>query len=111
MNYKHPGEYQHFDHDSFHELPDTITGINSSFHLRRDHVVLERDMIGYLSYNFENEKNLEISSLELFYSRLYAQTEEYQKQILNDKFPVTPRSAYEEHRNIKSIFAIELFNM
>lgn len=111
LNYKHSGDYQHFDHDTFYALPDTITGINSSYHLRRDYVVFEKDKMGYLSYNYENEKNLEISSLELFYSILYEQIEEYQKQILSDKFNPTPRRAYDEYRNIKSISAIELFDM
>lgn len=111
LNYKHPSEYQHFDHDTFYELPDTITGINSSYHLRRDYVVFERDMMGYMSYNYENEKKLEISSLELFFSIIYSQIEDYQRQKLNEKFVLSPRSAYEESRNLKSISAIELFEM
>lgn len=111
FNYKHPGQYQHFDHDTFYELPDTITGISNSYHLRRDYVVFERDMMGYTSFNYENEKNLEISSLELFFSIVYRQVENYQKEKLNESFILASRSAYEESRNLKSIFAIELFEM
>ena len=111
LNYKHPGDYQQFDHDTFYELPDTITGINNSFHLRRDYVVFDRDMMGYMSYNYENEKNLEISSLQLFFSEVYNKVETHMRGKLKDTFHLAPRSAYEENRSLKSIFAIELFDM
>ncbi|MFK7810667.1 MAG: DUF6602 domain-containing protein [Saprospiraceae bacterium] len=111
QNYTHPGDYQEFDHDTFQYLPDTITGINSSFHLRKDYVVFESDMMGYTSYNYENEKNLEISSLELFYLKIYSDVEEYlNTKISNSEFTYS-RKGYGEERKLKSIFAIELFHM
>ena len=110
-NYKHPGEYQSFDHDTFHELPDTITGIGNSYHLRKDHVVFDRDMIGYSSYNYETEAGVDISSLELFYSRIYKQVESYLKSKISNNFKITERIEYHENRELKSVFAIELFDM
>ena len=111
QSYKHPGDYQLFDHDTFYELPMTITGINSSFHLRRDYVIFERDAMGYLSYNYENESNLDISSLELFYSNIYAEVTHYLSQKVAENHQITSRDEYHESRNLKSISAIELFDM
>ena len=111
QSYKHPGDYQLFDHDTFYELPMTITGINNSFHLRRDYVVFERDAMGYLSYNYENESNLDISSLELFYSNIYAEVTHYLSQKVAENHQITSRDDYHEARNLKSISAIELFGM
>lgn len=110
-NYKHPGDYQSFDHDTFYELPDTITGISNSYYLRRDYVVFDRDMMGYLSYNYETEKNVDISSLELFYSKIYREVETYLKSKIVSEYKMTSREEYQESRNLKSLFAIELFDM
>jgi hypothetical protein len=110
-SYTHLGEYQLFDHDTFYELPMTITGINNSFHLRRDYVVFERDAMGYLSYNYENESNLDISSLELFYSNIYAEVSQYLSQKIDESHQITSRDDYHESRNLKSVSAIELFDM
>lgn len=110
-NYKHPGDYQSFDHDTFYELPDTITGISNSYYLRRDYVVFDRDMMGYLSYNYETEKNVDISSLELFYSNIYREVETYLKSKIVSEHKITSREEYQESRNLKSLFAIELFDM
>lgn len=110
-SYKHTGDYQLFDHDTFHELPDTITGINKSYHLGKDYVVFDRDMIGYTSYNYDNEKNVDISSLELFYSKIYGQIESYLQEKISSDYKIKERSKYQENRNLKSLFAIELFDM
>jgi len=53
---KHKGDYQKFDHDTFQYLPDAITGINSTFHLRKDYVIFDRDAKGYLSYHSPTEQ-------------------------------------------------------
>lgn len=111
QNYKHTGDYQFFDHDTFYELPDTITGISNSYHLRRDYVVFERDMMGYLSYNYETEENVDISSLELFYSNIYGQEENYLNSKISSKHKMKSRKDYQESRSLKSLFAIELFDM
>ncbi len=42
-SYRHIGDYQKFDHDTFQNLPDVITGINSSYHLEKDYVTFESD--------------------------------------------------------------------
>lgn len=109
-SYKHSGDYQSFDHDTFYELPDTITGISHSYHLRRDYVIFERDMMGYLSYNYETEKNVDISSLELFYVNIYIQVEDYFKTKISNEYKMISRDEYHESRNLKSLSAIELFD-
>lgn len=111
QNYSHPGDYQLFDHDTFYELPDTITGISHSYHLRRDYTIVERDMMGYLSYEYETEKNIDISSLEIFYFNIYKQVENYLKTKIPINHKITSRTEYQETRNLKKILAIELFDM
>jgi len=111
QKYKHPGEYQQFDHDTFYELPDTITGIKKSYHLRKDYVVFERDAMGYSSYNYETENNVDISALELFYANVYKQVECYLNSKTKNKHEMTTREEYQENRKLKSISAIELFDM
>ena len=110
-NYEHPGEYQLFDHDTFGYLPDTITGINASFHLAKDMVITERDQIGYSSYNYLNEDDLDISSLELFYMEIYSEVETYLNFNRPEEFKLRPRTEFGEKHNLKSIFAIPLFDM
>lgn len=68
-------------------------------------------MMGYLSYNYETEKNVDISSLELFYSNIYGQVENYLKTKVSSEYKMTSRDEYSESRNLKSLFAIELFDM
>ena len=110
-NFKHTGDYNCFDHDTFYELPDTITGINSSYHLRKDYVVFDRDMMGYMSYNYETEKNIDVSSLELFFSNVYNEVETY----LNSKLPkghkLSSRDKDGESKNLKSRSVIGLFDI
>jgi len=107
LTYKHKGEYQKFDHDTFQFLPDEITGINNSYHLKKDAVVFERDMIGYSSFFYENEQGTEINALENFYLSIYGVVENHnsaQNNVSN-----TSRQAYFNKRNLKNYFAIELF--
>lgn len=70
-NFKHTEEYQEFDHDTFQYLPDTLTGIKSSYHLEKEYVTIEGDMMGYISYNYTDNTNVDISSLELFFKSIY----------------------------------------
>ncbi len=111
QNYKHFGEYQSFDHDTFHELPETITAINTSYHLKKDYVIFDRDMMGYLSYNYKNNKNIDISSLELFYSNIYEEVENYLKTKIPSDYKMTLRHEHHENKSLKSISAIGLFDM
>lgn len=76
-NYKHPGEYQQFDHDTFYWLPDEITGINPSFHLSKDGVITDRDQMGYTSYFFDGLDGSEISALENFFLSIYRTVESH----------------------------------
>lgn len=85
-NYKHPGAYQQFDHDTFQWLPDEITGVNPSFHLRKDGVITEQDQMGYTSYFFEGMDGEEISALENFFLSIYHTVETYiDKNFANGK--------------------------
>lgn len=107
-SFKHPGEYQKFDHDTFHYLPDVITGINSSFHLKKDYVTFDSDKMGYTSYNYLDNTDKDISSLELFYQEIFAKTFNYISKKRNMENIV---DSLKNDRKLKSIFAIELFDM
>ena len=106
-SFKHPGEYQKFDHDTFQNLPDVITGINSSFHLKKDYVAFESDKMGYTSYNYLDNTNNDISSLELFYRDIFSKTFNY----LSRKSDAENIDTLKNDQTLKSIFAIELFDM
>lgn len=110
-NFKHSGEYQKFDHDTFHYLPDTITGIRSSYHLGKDYVVFERDMMGYTSYNYLDNTDKDISSLELFFKDVYNSVFLYNLSKTTSEFQREKQFKIIQTTNLKSIFAIELFNM
>ena len=111
QNYKHPGDYQKFDHDTFHYLPDVITGIQASYHLRKDHVVFERDMMGYTAYNYVDSTDKDISSLELFFKNIYSSIFNYNMEKIDSNFKVSRDFNIVNDSNLKSIFAIELFDM
>ncbi len=108
-SYKHEGDYQFFDHDTFQLLPDEITGINESFHLKKDYVILDRDTIGYSSWFYEDSEGLDINALQQFYLSLYSLVESYIESNFK-KIKIENRSNYYKMK-LKSILAIELFDM
>jgi hypothetical protein len=102
--------YQEFDHDTFHYLPDSITGINSSYHLQKDYVTLfGRDMMGYLSYNYIDNTDKDISSLELFYRDIFAHV--IRSFLAGMDQGNNLERDLKKDRNLKSVSAIELFYM
>ncbi|AMV42290.1 DUF6602 domain-containing protein [Paraburkholderia caribensis] len=121
-NYKHPGAYQEFDHDTFQWLPDEITGVNPSFHLTKDAVITDQDQMGYTSYFFEGMDGSEISALENFFLSIYRTVEIYieknfrnrgvrnQGDMLQSDRRAMERSDYHS-RQTKYFFAIPLFDM
>lgn len=110
-NFKHPGEYQMFDHGTFQDLPDTITGIQSSYHLEKDYVTFDRDMMGYSSYNYRDNTNKDISSLELFFKSIYDKVLGYNLSKTDREFRKQSDFEIKREGNLQSIFAIELFDM
>ncbi|WP_353176469.1 DUF6602 domain-containing protein [Delftia acidovorans] len=76
-NYKHIGEYQEFDHDTYQYLPDVIAGLNESYYLKKSAVITDRDMYGYMSYFYNDMKGTEISALQHFYISLRDIVDEY----------------------------------
>jgi hypothetical protein len=110
-SFKHPGEYQEFDHDTFHNLPDVITGIDSSYHLAKDYVTFESDKMGYTSYNYVDNTDKDISSLELFYKSILGSVRSYFTGNLDIQSESANSIEKNNERQLKSIFAIELFNM
>jgi hypothetical protein len=110
-SFKHKGSYQQFDHDTFQFLPDEITGINNSYHLKKDYVVFDRDMMGYSSYFFENEEGTEISALQNFYISVYSLIEEYNDKARKSEFSRIDRDSYYRKGDLRNYFAIELFDM
>lgn len=109
--YHHEGEYQLFDHDTFESLPDEITGINHSFHLQKDSVVIDRDMMGYSSFFYENEKGADISALEIFYLSVHRKVNQYLISVDNNYNNQNNIEAYFGTRVLSNYFAIELFDM
>jgi len=110
-NYNHPGEYQEFDHDTFQYLPDVMVGINSSYFLCKDYVISEGDMKGYTSYNYLDNTNKDISSLELFYKDIYENVFGYLSKKASEEFNRTSHFSLKSDKTLKSFFAIELFNI
>lgn len=108
-SYKHPGDYQHFDHDTYQFLPDEITGLGSSYHLKKDYVITDRDEMGYLSYFFSDNGGDAISSLELFFISIYSLVENHIQQKSNTK--LAARSDFLKSKASRSISAISLFRM
>jgi len=108
-SYQHKSDHQIFDHDTFQYLPDEITGINESYHLRKDSVITDRDMIGYSSWFYEDSKGSEINALQHFYTSVRSTVDEY---IEINYRNITPHKQDDlSNLKLKSIFAIELFDM
>ncbi|WP_462384116.1 DUF6602 domain-containing protein [Pseudomonas sp. Marseille-QA0892] len=108
-SYQHDGNYQLFDHDTFQYLPDEITGINESYHLRKDSVITDRDMIGYSSWFYEDSKGTEINALQHFYTSVRIKIDEYIESNYKNTSP--QKQSIRSNLKLKSIFAIELFDM
>jgi hypothetical protein len=108
--YKHEGNYQMFDHDTFQLLPDEITGINESYHLTKDYVIIDRDAIGYSSRYYEDLKGTDINALQIFFTSVYQAVESHiELNYINTK-SLPKRAAYHKN-NLVSIRAFELFEM
>jgi hypothetical protein len=109
LKYKHPGTYQQFDHDTFQYLPDEITGLSNSFHLKKSYVVIDRDAVGYDSWFFQNKEGTEISALQNFLTSISDTIENYyeKKQSRQLAYMSEVKSDY----TLQSYQAFELFDM
>lgn len=109
QSYKHEGDYQSFDHDTYQYLPDEITGINKSFHLRKDSVITDKDMVGYSSWFYEDSEGSEINALQNFYKSVSEAVDSY----ISKNYRNIKRQSKDVHKDMRlnSIFAIELFDM
>jgi len=103
-SYKHEDGRRQFDHDTFQMLPWEITGINSSYHLKQDYVVGNRDEMGYSSFVFNNEAGTEINALQHFYMSIYDRVTD-----LASDSPIGGE-AY-ERKSFKDYWAFGLFDM
>ena len=111
QSFKHRGEYQEFDHGTFLSLPDEITGINNSYHLKKDYVINDRDMMGYSSFFFADEEGTEISALQNFYISIYSLVEEYNDSNSKSDKKRVSRDTYYKKGDLKKYSAIALFDM
>lgn len=104
-SYKHKGDYQEFDHDTFQTLPDEITGLNKSYHLKKDAIITDGDYIGYTSYFFEGSDGTEINALYHFFSSIH--------ELVKKHTENTKESTNRKQKIIwpSKILAIPLFNM
>lgn len=57
----------------------------------------ERSMIGCLLHNYDNEKNVYISLLELFYSNIHKEVEIYLKSKILNEHKMTSKIEYEKN--------------
>lgn len=101
------GEYT-YDHDTFQYLPEEITGINSSYHLKQDYVDTGADTHGYSSYFFDNNEGTEINALQHFYLSIYQRVENYIERTTLVKYPASRKSYFPA--KFQSYFAFGLFN-
>lgn len=106
QSYRHTGQYQAFDHDTFQLLPDEIVGLDHSYLLFRDYVVTDTDCLGYLSFFFEDLEGSAINALELFFLSIYDQVETYLQAYTPKK--LEPRQAHHAERKLEKALAIEL---
>ncbi len=107
--YKLKGDWPSFDHDTFQMLPDGITGINSSYHLKQDYVTYDRDEMGYSSFFFNNEEGTEMNALQHFYMSIYDKVAAYQGNRNSTDLPVGGEGY--QRKTFKSYFAFGLFDM
>ena len=107
LSFKHLGESEEFDHDTFQYLPDAITAINTSFFLKKDLITFDSDKIGYSSHQFSDKTNKSISSLEIFYKDIFEIVFKY----INSKAPIQKNHNFTSNGKLESISAIELFDM
>lgn len=111
MTYHKNINYKYYDHDTFQLLPDEIIGLNKSFVLKKEYVIIDRDCKGYNSYFFENKKGNDVCSLELFYESIYSQVISYNSQYSQRNNIKNEYQTYFDSRNLKKISAIELFEI
>lgn len=109
QSYRHPGQYQRFDHDTFQLLPHEIVGLNRPYLLHRDLVDTGSDHLGYLSFFFKDQEGTAINALELFFLSIY--------QIVEDRLQgqstseIQRRFRYHSERETAKVAAIALFEM
>jgi hypothetical protein len=96
-----------YDHDTFELLPDEITGIDKSYHLKQDYAITDRDTKGYSSFFYVNEEGTEINALQHFYLSIYRLVERHIRSFLPD-YDLPNREHYFK-KSFDSYFAIELF--
>ena len=108
-SYKHPGDYQSFDHDTFQYLPDAITALKESYHLRKSAVISDSDEIGYSSWFYDDAQGSEINALQIFYESINQHVSEYIDNFYRKKRKEQTPAA--DKRSLKSISAIPLFHM
>lgn len=110
QTYPHPGDYKQFDHDTFHFLPDEITGLDQSYYLKKSYVIHDADAVGYLSHFFEDLKGTPINALEQFFLSLYSHIETYIMEHHAPRKELIPRNTYHQHR-ATAVSGIDLFLM
>jgi hypothetical protein len=108
LSYKHSGQHQQFDHDTFQYLPDEITGLTSSYHLKKAYVVIERDAMGYDSWFFENKEGTEISALQNFFLSVSEAVKDFMERSAEERKSRLPEAV--SSNRLRSYFAIELFD-
>lgn len=106
-SYEHKGCYPYFDHDTYLSLPNQITGINPSYHLRQDTDVSISDRMGYSSFFWKDQEGTEQGALQLFYESVVKTVFAYSWKIgANDELRM-PEVGNTSH--LSDYFAFGLF--
>lgn len=107
-SYKHEGDYQKFDHDTFYYLPDQITGLSSSYHLKKDFLPYSgSDYFGYSSWVYEGIEGTEINALQNFYESV----SKLVYSCISNSEKSKKADSQKQKRKLKYIKCIELFLM
>jgi len=106
-SYKQEGSYPHWDHDTYQNLPNQITGIDPSYHLRQDLDVSVSDQMGYSSFSTADQEGTEHSALQLFYESVSKTVFDYNRKMSDSNGLRPPK--IDMNRHLIRYFAFGLF--
>lgn len=106
-SYQHKGDYPHFDHDTYLDLPNQITGIAPSYHLKQDMDVSVSDQMGYSSYFTKDQEGTEHSALQIFYESVAETVFAYGRKMSGSDELRMPEIGKSSH--LSGYFAFGLF--
>jgi hypothetical protein len=105
-SYRHPGEYQQFDHDTFQLLPDEISGLDNAYHFKKSFNAYHGDMMGYDSWFYKDKQGSQISAMQIFFNSIYNTVQHHN----GGKWKLEAHNQSSGLNTLESISAIDLFS-